>query len=83
MERVLRNEQEVEKEPGRRRALSVQASLMTPVQPMLVRLLLWPHSRCSDLPCEIWRIGARHSADVNLHRALKVKEKTVWFSRDV
>uniref|UniRef100_A0A8C7BNU5 DNA ligase 3 n=1 Tax=Neovison vison TaxID=452646 RepID=A0A8C7BNU5_NEOVI len=36
VERVLRNEQEVEKEPGRRRALSVQASLMTPVQPMLV-----------------------------------------------
>uniref|UniRef100_A0A667HG01 DNA ligase n=1 Tax=Lynx canadensis TaxID=61383 RepID=A0A667HG01_LYNCA len=35
VERVLRNEQEVEKEPGRRRALSVQASLMTPVQPML------------------------------------------------
>ncbi|KAM5215805.1 DNA ligase 3 isoform 1-T1 [Hipposideros larvatus] len=35
VERVLRNEQEVEKEPGRRRTLSVQASLMTPVQPML------------------------------------------------
>lgn len=71
MERVLRNEQEVEKEPGRRRALSVQASLMTPVQPMLVRLLLSGPtlSRCSDLPCEIWGgtdaggVGARHSAD--------------------
>ncbi|XP_023373287.1 DNA ligase 3 isoform X2 [Otolemur garnettii] len=36
VERILRNEQEVEKEPGQRRALSVQASLMTPVQPMLV-----------------------------------------------
>ncbi|XP_057629455.1 DNA ligase 3 isoform X3 [Chionomys nivalis] len=36
VERVLHNEQEVEKDPGRRRALSVQASLMTPVQPMLV-----------------------------------------------
>ncbi|XP_006890972.1 PREDICTED: DNA ligase 3 [Elephantulus edwardii] len=35
VERVLRNEQEVEKEPGRKRTLSVQASLMTPVQPML------------------------------------------------
>lgn len=35
VERVLHNEQEVEKDPGRRRALSVQASLMTPVQPML------------------------------------------------
>ncbi|XP_036922411.1 DNA ligase 3 isoform X2 [Sturnira hondurensis] len=35
VERVLHNEQEVEKEPGRRRTLSVQASLMTPVQPML------------------------------------------------
>ncbi|XP_010341937.2 DNA ligase 3 isoform X3 [Saimiri boliviensis] len=35
VERVLRNEQEVEKKPGQRRALSVQASLMTPVQPML------------------------------------------------
>ncbi|XP_022422098.1 DNA ligase 3 isoform X5 [Delphinapterus leucas] len=35
VERVLRNEQEVKKEPGRKRALSVQASLMTPVQPML------------------------------------------------
>ncbi|XP_012504079.1 PREDICTED: DNA ligase 3 [Propithecus coquereli] len=35
VERVLLNEQEVEKEPGRRRTLSVQASLMTPVQPML------------------------------------------------
>ncbi|KAG8525065.1 DNA ligase 3 [Galemys pyrenaicus] len=33
VERVLRNEQE--KEPGRKRTLSVQASLMTPVQPML------------------------------------------------
>lgn len=42
VERVLHNEQEVEKEPGRRRALSVQASLMTPVQPMLVRVLLGP-----------------------------------------
>jgi hypothetical protein len=37
VERVLHNEQEVEKDPGRRRALRVQASLMTPVQPMLVR----------------------------------------------
>lgn len=44
VERVLHNEQEVEKEPGRRRALSVQASLMTPVQPMLVRVLLGPAS---------------------------------------
>ncbi|XP_063484623.1 DNA ligase 3 isoform X2 [Symphalangus syndactylus] len=35
VERVLHNAQEVEKEPGQRRALSVQASLMTPVQPML------------------------------------------------
>ncbi|GAB1296566.1 DNA ligase [Apodemus speciosus] len=35
VERVLHNEQEVERDPGRRRALSVQASLMTPVQPML------------------------------------------------
>ncbi|XP_054449180.1 DNA ligase 3 isoform X3 [Pteronotus mesoamericanus] len=35
VERVLRNEQEVEKEPGRRRTLSVEATLMTPVQPML------------------------------------------------
>ncbi|XP_008570835.1 PREDICTED: DNA ligase 3 isoform X1 [Galeopterus variegatus] len=35
VERVLRNEQEVEKKPGRRQTLSVQASLMTPVQPML------------------------------------------------
>ncbi|XP_021104528.1 DNA ligase 3 isoform X4 [Heterocephalus glaber] len=35
VERILQNEQEVKKEPGRKRALSVQASLMTPVQPML------------------------------------------------
>ncbi|KAI5928921.1 DNA ligase 3 [Manis javanica] len=35
MEWVLLNEQEVEKEPGQRRALSIQAALMTPVQPML------------------------------------------------
>ncbi|XP_075417510.1 DNA ligase 3 isoform X1 [Tenrec ecaudatus] len=35
VERILRNEQEVEQDPGRRRALSIQASLMTPVQPML------------------------------------------------
>ncbi|XP_038183960.1 DNA ligase 3 isoform X2 [Arvicola amphibius] len=35
VERVLHNEQEVEKDPGRRRTLSVEASLMTPVQPML------------------------------------------------
>lgn len=42
VERVLLNEQEVGKEPGRRRTLSVQASLMTPVQPMLVRMLSWP-----------------------------------------
>lgn len=44
MERVLHNEQEVEKEPGRRRTLSVQASLLTPVQPMLVRVLRGPRS---------------------------------------
>ncbi|OWK14304.1 LIG3, partial [Cervus elaphus hippelaphus] len=49
VERVLRNEQEVEKEPGQRRALRVQASLMTPVQPMLVRTLLLP---CFLLLCE-------------------------------
>lgn len=36
VERVLHNEQEV-KYQGQRRTLSVQASLMTPVQPMLVR----------------------------------------------
>ncbi|KAM5273122.1 DNA ligase 3 isoform 1-T1 [Ctenodactylus gundi] len=35
VERVLLNEQEVENDPGRRKTLSVQASLMTPVQPML------------------------------------------------
>ncbi|KAM9210470.1 DNA ligase 3 isoform 1-T1 [Dugong dugon] len=35
VERVLLNEREVEKEPGQRRKLSIQASLMTPVQPML------------------------------------------------
>lgn len=50
VERVLRNEQEVEKEPGQRRALSVQASLMTPVQPMLVRTFLLP---CFLLLCEV------------------------------
>uniref|UniRef100_A0A8C0GCS1 DNA ligase n=1 Tax=Chelonoidis abingdonii TaxID=106734 RepID=A0A8C0GCS1_CHEAB len=35
VERVLRNQQETEKLPGLKRTLSVQASLMTPVQPML------------------------------------------------
>ncbi|XP_048822618.1 DNA ligase 3 [Lagopus muta] len=35
VERVLRNQQDAEKTPGVKRALSVQASLMTPVQPML------------------------------------------------
>ncbi|KAF1651150.1 DNA ligase 3, partial [Aptenodytes patagonicus] len=35
VERVLKNQQEAEKMPGLKRALSVQASLMTPVQPML------------------------------------------------
>ncbi|OXB72066.1 UNVERIFIED_CONTAM: hypothetical protein H355_016487 [Colinus virginianus] len=35
VERVLRNQQDAEKTPGLKRALSVQASLMTPVQPML------------------------------------------------
>ncbi|NXI74028.1 DNLI3 ligase, partial [Anseranas semipalmata] len=35
VERVLRNQQEAEKMPGLKRTLSVQASLMTPVQPML------------------------------------------------
>ncbi|NWI59388.1 DNLI3 ligase, partial [Calyptomena viridis] len=35
VERVLRNQQEAEKVPGLKRTLSVQASLMTPVQPML------------------------------------------------
>lgn len=58
MEWVLLNEQEVEKEPGQRRALSVQAALMTPVQPMLVRMLLGACSPlCSKhpiLPREIW-----------------------------
>lgn len=57
VERVLHNEQEVEKEPGQRRSLSVQASLMTPVQPMLVRKLLKPCflslSKHTILPCEV------------------------------
>ncbi|XP_027754396.1 DNA ligase 3 [Empidonax traillii] len=35
VERVLQNQQEAEKVPGLKRTLSVQASLMTPVQPML------------------------------------------------
>ncbi|XP_069470992.1 DNA ligase 3 isoform X2 [Ambystoma mexicanum] len=35
VERVLRNQQESEKVPGMKRMLSVQATLMTPVQPML------------------------------------------------
>ncbi|NXA35384.1 DNLI3 ligase, partial [Eudromia elegans] len=35
VERVLKNHQEAEKMPGLKRTLSVQASLMTPVQPML------------------------------------------------
>ncbi|NXI43814.1 DNLI3 ligase, partial [Galbula dea] len=35
VERVLQNQQEAEKMPGLKRTLSVQASLMTPVQPML------------------------------------------------
>ncbi|NWY18869.1 DNLI3 ligase, partial [Aphelocoma coerulescens] len=35
VERVLHNQQEAEKVPGLKRTLSVQASLMTPVQPML------------------------------------------------
>ncbi|KAM9272613.1 DNA ligase 3 isoform 2-T2 [Morus bassanus] len=35
VERVLENQQEAEKVPGLKRTLSVQASLMTPVQPML------------------------------------------------
>ncbi|XP_038615595.1 DNA ligase 3 [Tachyglossus aculeatus] len=35
VERVLHNQQEAEKGPGLRRTLSVQASLLTPVQPML------------------------------------------------
>ncbi|NXT41732.1 DNLI3 ligase, partial [Pelecanoides urinatrix] len=35
VERVLQNQQETEKMPGLKRTLSVQASLMTPVQPML------------------------------------------------
>ncbi|NWV73230.1 DNLI3 ligase, partial [Dasyornis broadbenti] len=35
VERVLQNQQEAAKAPGVKRTLSVQASLMTPVQPML------------------------------------------------
>ncbi|XP_015736110.1 DNA ligase 3 isoform X1 [Coturnix japonica] len=35
VERVLKNQQDAEKTPGVKRTLSVQASLMTPVQPML------------------------------------------------
>ncbi|XP_056675425.1 DNA ligase 3 isoform X2 [Monodelphis domestica] len=35
VERVLANQQESEKVPGMKRTLNVQASLMTPVQPML------------------------------------------------
>ncbi|XP_061461353.1 DNA ligase 3 isoform X5 [Rhineura floridana] len=35
VERVLRNQQESQKVPGLKRTLSVQATLMTPVQPML------------------------------------------------
>ncbi|XP_064425147.1 DNA ligase 3 isoform X2 [Latimeria chalumnae] len=35
VERVLKNQQDEEKMPGMKRSLSVKASLMTPVQPML------------------------------------------------
>ncbi|XP_015263477.1 PREDICTED: DNA ligase 3 isoform X1 [Gekko japonicus] len=35
VERVLRNQQEAQKVPGLKKTLSVQATLMTPVQPML------------------------------------------------
>lgn len=76
VERVLRNEQEVEKQPGQRRALSVQASLMTPVQPMLVRsvaLPCYPHctslgvgadrDECRDCLQGGWRIGRSKSGE--------------------
>lgn len=42
VERVLRNQQQAEKVPGVKRTLSVQASLMILVQPMLVMLALLP-----------------------------------------
>lgn len=37
IERVLRNQQDASNGTGPRKSLSVEATLMTPVQPMLVR----------------------------------------------
>lgn len=56
VERVLHNEQEVEKEPGRKRALSVQASLMTPVQPMLVSNTALPLPPTPLAPRPAWLV---------------------------
>lgn len=39
IERVLRNQQEASNGSGPRKLLTVEASLMTPVQPMLVRAI--------------------------------------------
>lgn len=39
IDRVLRNQQEASNGGGPRKLLSVEAMLMTPVQPMLVRIL--------------------------------------------
>lgn len=52
VERVLRNQQE----PGLKRTLSVQATLMTPVQPMLVSKLLqlFMHSGVLPSPAQMF-----------------------------
>lgn len=43
MDRVLRNQQEASNGSGPRKLLTVEASLMTPVQPMLVRQDVYYH----------------------------------------
>lgn len=50
IERVLRNQQDASNGTGPRKSLSVEATLMTPVQPMLVRTVHDSHQwmECVD-----------------------------------
>lgn len=43
IERVLKNQQEASNGSGAKKLLTIEASLMTPVQPMLVRI---PNKKC-------------------------------------
>ena len=55
IERVLRNQQDASNGSGPRKSLKIEASLMTPVQPMLVRATWAFHHQVNGVVKFLWR----------------------------